>query len=42
MTLGQRAKVTLTPDLTFGAAGVPNAIPPNSPVILDIELFEVK
>merc|ERR1719370_1201260 len=30
MSKGQRAKLTISPDMGYGAQGVPGAIPPNS------------
>ncbi|KIH66076.1 peptidyl-prolyl cis-trans isomerase, FKBP-type [Ancylostoma duodenale] len=39
MSVGQRAKLTISPDLGYGAGGVPGAIPPNSTLIFDVELI---
>ncbi len=39
MSMGQRAKLTISPDLGYGAKGVPGAIPPNSTLIFDVELL---
>ncbi len=39
MSLGQRAKLTVSPDFGYGSKGVPGAIPPNSPLIFDVELL---
>jgi len=39
MSVGQRAKLTISPDKGYGASGVPGAIPPNSTLIFDVELL---
>ena len=39
MSLGQRAKLTCTPDYAYGARGFPPVIPPNSTLIFDVELL---
>jgi len=41
MSVGQRAKLTLTPDKGYGAKGVPGCIPPNSVLVFDVELIKV-
>jgi len=41
MSVGQRAKLTISPDMGYGADGVPGAIPPNSTLIFDVELLGV-
>jgi len=41
MSVGQRAKLTISPDLGYGAQGVPGAIPANSTLIFDVELLGV-
>ncbi|VDM56606.1 unnamed protein product [Angiostrongylus costaricensis] len=41
MSVGQRAKLTISPDLGYGSSGVSGAIPPNSTLIFDIELISV-
>ncbi|VDD90431.1 unnamed protein product [Enterobius vermicularis] len=42
MSVGQRAKLTITPDLGYGSRGVPGAIPANATLIFDVELLAVK
>ncbi|VDN41946.1 unnamed protein product [Gongylonema pulchrum] len=42
MSLGQRAKLTVSPDLAYGSRGIPGAIPPFSTLIFDIELLKVE
>ncbi|KAG7240227.1 hypothetical protein INR49_027038 [Caranx melampygus] len=36
MSLGQRAKITCTPDMAYGATGHPGVIPPNATLIFDV------
>jgi len=42
MSVGQRAKLTCTPDYAYGVNGHPPVIPPNSTLIFDVELFGMK
>ena len=39
MSKGQRAKLTISPDMGYGAQGVPGCIPPNSTLVFDVELL---
>ncbi|XP_078361768.1 peptidyl-prolyl cis-trans isomerase FKBP1B-like isoform X2 [Oculina patagonica] len=39
MTVGQRAKLTCSPDYGYGARGVLLTIPPNAILIFDVELL---
>ena len=39
--VGQRAKLTISPDKGYGAKGVPGCIPPNSTLVFDVELLKV-
>jgi len=41
ISVGQRAKLTISPDMGYGAKGVPGCIPPNSTLIFDVELLKV-
>jgi len=41
MSLGQRAKLTITPDYGYGAAGAGGVIPPNATLIFDVELIKI-
>ena len=39
LSIGERAKLTIPPDLAYGRKGFPGLIPPNSPLIFDVELI---
>jgi len=41
LSLGQRAKLTITPDYGYGASGAGNVIPPNATLIFDVELIKI-
>jgi len=42
MSVGERAKLTCSPDYAYGSAGAAGVIPPNATLIFDVELFGVK
>ncbi|XP_069742488.1 peptidyl-prolyl cis-trans isomerase FKBP1B isoform X2 [Narcine bancroftii] len=42
MSLGQRAKLTCTPDVAYGATGHPGVIPANATLIFDVELLKLE
>merc|ERR1712212_46821 len=41
MTVGERAKLTCSPDYAYGKEGYPGVIPPNATLIFDVELMEI-
>ncbi|CDS14314.1 hypothetical protein LRAMOSA06484 [Lichtheimia ramosa] len=41
LSVGQRAKLTCTPDYAYGPRGFPPIIPPNSTLIFDVELIKI-
>ncbi|KAB0352434.1 hypothetical protein FD754_017291 [Muntiacus muntjak] len=42
MSVGQRAKLTISPDYAYGATGHPGIIPPNATLIFDVELLKLE
>lgn len=41
MTLGEKAELTIAPDLAYGALGSPPSIPGNSTLIFTVELIQI-
>uniref|UniRef100_A0A8B9XMG8 peptidylprolyl isomerase n=2 Tax=Bos TaxID=9903 RepID=A0A8B9XMG8_BOSMU len=42
MSVGQRAKLTISPDYAYGATGHPGIIPPNATLIFDVEFLKLE
>lgn len=42
MSVGQRAKLTCSPDYGYGPKGHPGIIPPHSTLIFDVELLSLE
>ncbi|RPA90634.1 peptidyl-prolyl cis-trans isomerase [Choiromyces venosus 120613-1] len=41
MVVGEKSKLTITPDFGYGASGFPPVIPPNSTLIFEVELLKI-
>ena len=41
MKIGDKVRLTLPPELAYGASGFPGAIPPNATLIFEVELLAI-
>jgi len=41
MSIGERARLTCSPDYAYGSQGYPGTIPPNATLVFDVELLSV-
>ncbi|XP_040585346.1 peptidyl-prolyl cis-trans isomerase FKBP1A-like isoform X1 [Mesocricetus auratus] len=42
MSVGQRAKLTISPDYAYGVTGHPGVIPPHATLVFDVELLKLE
>jgi FKBP-type peptidyl-prolyl cis-trans isomerase FkpA len=41
LKIGDKARLTIPPDMAYGADGYPGAIPPNATLIFEVELLAI-
>ncbi|XP_064605153.1 peptidyl-prolyl cis-trans isomerase FKBP1A-like [Liolophura sinensis] len=41
MSVGERARLTCSPDFAYGKSGHPGVIPPNATLVFDVELLSL-
>lgn len=42
MQVGEKARLTIPPEMGYGAQGYPGVIPPNSTLVFEVELLEIR
>ena len=42
MSLGEEARLTISPSLGYGVGGVPGHVPPNAVLLFDVELLRIE